>query len=193
MSKRAVFLDRDGVLIEDVDLIARPEQVRICDGALEAINELNQMSLVVVVVSNQTVVSRGITTEQNVQSLNTHIQDLLHQKGGAVIDRFYTCLHHPNATLPEYRVDCACRKPRPGLLVQAAADLDIDLKASYMVGDRISDILAGHSAGCTTVLVQTGKHTEPPIESPAMDLTIQPDKICPDLQEAARWIVNRMT
>ena len=99
--------------------------------------------------------------------------------------------NRPNATLPQYRVECHCRKPRPGLLLRAAQELDLDLGASYMVGDRISDIIAGQRAGCRTILVQTGMHTAPPIKSPdAIDTSLEPDYVCPDLSAAVEIILG---
>jgi len=192
MSRRAVFLDRDGVLIEDVHLLTRSDQVRLCPGASDAIRELRCAGFVIVVVTNQTVVARGLASENDVLTVNEHIQHLLSETNGEKVDRFYVCPHHPNATLVEYRVDCACRKPRPGLLFQAASELNLNLAASYMIGDRMSDIVAGHRAGCTTLLVETGMHTAPSIESSATDMSVIPDVVCSDLMEAANWILDNV-
>lgn len=187
--KAAVFLDRDGVLVEDVDLLVQREDVRLLEGVPNALNLLKQAGFSLVVVSNQTVVARGLATETEVRDLNDHLQQMIEQAGGPRLDGWYFCPHHPKANLPTYRTDCECRKPRPGMLLRAARELDLDLSASFMVGDRITDIIAGASAGCRTVLVQTGKHLEPPIETIGLlDTSILPDYACANLLAASRWI-----
>jgi len=190
--RRAVFLDRDGVLIEDVHLLTRPEQVVIPLGVPAALRALSEAGFKLVVVSNQPVVARGLTSEPDVRAVHVHMESLLKGAGAPPLDRIYFCPHHPNATLPAYRVDCDCRKPKPGLFRRAAAELNLDLGASFAVGDRITDIIAGARAGCRTVLVQTGKHREKPIEtSEPLDPSIQPDHINLDLGAAAEWILNQ--
>jgi D-glycero-D-manno-heptose 1,7-bisphosphate phosphatase len=186
----ALFLDRDGVIIEDSHLLTRIDQVRIPQSTQDAFRALANAAYQLVVVTNQTVVARGMASEAEVDAVHTHIDCELRKSSGRGIDRFYTCPHHPSATLEAYRQDCDCRKPRPGMLLAAAADLDLDLSASVMVGDRISDIIAGHRAGCRTVQVQSGQHSAPPIESADMDLSVQPDHVCQNLQEAVEWIMR---
>ena len=185
----ALFIDRDGVVIADCHLLTRIEQVRIPQSTQDAFRLLADSAYQVVVVTNQTVVARGLATEQEVDAVHAHIDCEL-RKTGSGIERFYTCPHHPNATLPAYRQDCDCRKPRPGMLLRAAKELDLDLAASVMVGDRISDIIAGHRAGCRTIQVQSGQHSAAPIESPDMDLSVQPDHVCQNLLEAVEWIMR---
>lgn len=188
---RAVFLDRDGVLVKDVDLLIRPEDVQILDGVRPALSLLQRAGFRLVAVSNQTVVARGLASEDDVRALNDYVQELLAQAGGPRLDGWYFCPHHPQATLPAYRQVCECRKPKPGLLIRAARELELDLSASFMVGDRITDIIAGARAGARTMLVQTGRHLDPPIEtSEPLEATIQPDHTCADLLEAARWILQ---
>ena len=119
------------------------------------------------------------------------MERLLEQAGGPHLDGFYFCPHHPNATLSEYQVDCDFRKPRPGLLSRAAREHNLILAASFMVGDRITDIIAGARAGCRTVLIQTGEHQAPPIETvEPLDELVQPDHVCADLRAAAEWILE---
>jgi D-glycero-D-manno-heptose 1,7-bisphosphate phosphatase len=123
--------------------------------------------------------------------MNCRVQELLRKSGDSRIDGFYYCPHHPSATLPQYRTACQCRKPRPGLLLHAAREMGLDLAASYMVGDRPSDIAAGRRAGCATILVETGRHTDPPIESPDdMMADAKPDHVCPDLTAAVDLILR---
>lgn len=189
--KAAVFLDRDGVLIEDVDLLVRPEEVRVMAGAAEALCALTRAGYQLIVVSNQTVVARGLSTEQEVEAVNRYVADRLEQAGGPRLKFFYFCPHHPKATLPDYRIACSCRKPRPGMLVTAAADHGIDLSSSFMIGDRITDMVAGKSANCRTVLVQTGRHWCAPIETlEPLDASEAPDFVCFDLASAAKWILS---
>jgi len=187
----AICLDRDGVLIKDVHLLASPGDIQILEGVPQALRNLKEAGFKLIVVSNQTVVARGLITEREVYVVNAEMERLLEQVGGPHLDGFYFCPHHPNATLSEYRVDCDCRKPRPGLLLRAARELDLNLGDSFMIGDRITDIIAGARAGCRTMLVQTGKHEEPPIEMvEPLDDSVQPDHTCANLSEAARWILG---
>ena len=186
----AIFLDRDGVLIEDVHLLANPGDIRVLEGVPQALRTLKEAGFKLIVVSNQTVVARGLVTEQEVYAINAEMEHLLEQAGGPHLDGFYFCPHHPNATLPAYRIACECRKPRPGLLLRAAREHNLNLGASFTVGDRITDIIAGARAGCRTVLVQTGKQQAPPIETvEPLDRSVQPDYTCANLSEAAKWIL----
>jgi D-glycero-D-manno-heptose 1,7-bisphosphate phosphatase len=188
----AIFLDRDGVLIEDVHLLTQPRQVVLLNGVPKALRTFADAGFKLIVVSNQTVVARGLATEAEVDVVNKHMDALLQKAGAPPLTGFYICPHHPNATLPQYRVACQCRKPRPGLILQAAADHGIDLHRSFAVGDRITDIIAGARAGCRTVLVETGKHIDAPIESPdAIDASIKPDHVCASLMAAAEWILKQ--
>ena len=156
--RRAVFLDRDGVLLEDVHGLVREAQIALFPDVAETLALLRRQGFLLVVVTNQTVVARGLATESRVAELNREIGNRIAAAGGPPPDAFYVCPHHPNATLPEYRVVCDCRKPRAGLLLQAAGDWGIDLRKSFLVGDRLSDIAAGVRAGCGTILVETGEH-----------------------------------
>jgi D-glycero-D-manno-heptose 1,7-bisphosphate phosphatase len=183
----AIFLDRDGVVIEDCHLLTRIDQVRIPQSTRDAFRILSTCEFTIVVVTNQTVVARGLASEEEVDAVHAHIDCEL-RKSGRGVDRFYTSPHHPKATLPAYRQECECRKPQPGMLLAAATELELDLAESFMVGDRISDIVAGHRAGCRTVQLTTGQHKAPPIESAHMDLSVQPDHICANLMEAVEWI-----
>ena len=189
---KAVFLDRDGVLVEDVDVLTRADQLRLLPGVPQALARLQRTGFELVVVSNQPVVARGLVSEADIVSIHVELDRLILTAGGPALDRIYFCPHHPKATLPAYRLDCECRKPRPGLFFRAAQELALDLPASFTVGDRITDIIAGAKAGCRTVLVQTGKHLEKPIETPEpIDTTIAPDHVCADLPSAVDWILRQ--
>lgn len=191
--KRAVFLDRDGVLVEDTGLIVKPEQLKLLPGTAEALHQLHRASFKLIVVSNQAVVARGLISESEVAVINARLESLLRGAGGPPLDGWHFCPHHPNATLPAYRVDCECRKPRPGLLLRAARELTLDLPASFLVGDRLTDVMAGQRVGCRTVLVQTGMHLAPPIETTEpVEMNIQPDHTCGSLAAAAAWILEQL-
>jgi len=190
MARPAAFLDRDGVIVRDVDLLVRADQIELLPSAAEALRRLREAQFPIVIVTNQPAVARGLVTEGEVLALEAEIERFL-RDGGGVIDAFYYCPHHPRATLPVYRVACECRKPRPGMLLRAARELDLDLAASTMIGDRLSDVAAGQRAGCRTILVETGMHAAPPIESldgPAPLAT--PDHVVPDLAAAVDIVLD---
>ncbi|MFH1761177.1 MAG: HAD family hydrolase [bacterium] len=188
--KSAIFLDRDGVIIDDVDLLIDRNMISILPGVPEALGDLHSAGFLLVSVSNQTVIARGLATESAVKAINRQINSLLIKSGGYPMDNFYFCPHHPQAALPRYRIDCECRKPKPGLLLNAAKELNINLKTSYMIGDRISDINAGHAAESKTILVETGRHLKRPIISDHLDLSIKPDYTCANLLQASKIILK---
>ncbi len=157
--RRAVFLDRDGTINVERDYLYRIEDFEFIDGAPEAIRRLKDAGFLVVVVTNQSGVARGYFGLEDVQVLHRHIQDEL-GKVGAAIDAFYVCPHHPSAGRGEFLADCSCRKGRPGMLLQAAAEHGLDLAGSFMVGDKLADIEAGLAAGCAPLLVKTGYGAE---------------------------------
>ena len=152
MAKRTVFLDRDGTIIEDTGFVRRIEDVKLLPQAGEAIRRLNEAGFLVVVVSNQSGVARGLLTENDVAATNKRMVQLL-KKSGAKIDALYYCPHLFEGKVPEYAVICECRKPRPGMLLKAAEELDIDLAESFTVGDAPRDVEAGLNAGTRTVLL----------------------------------------
>ena len=164
MSGRAIFLDRDGVLVRDVGPLTSAADIVLTPGVALALAQLARANFRLIVVSNQTVVARGLLDENAVIELEREIEARIVAEGGPTLDAFYFCPHHPKATRPELRTDCTCRKPAPGLLLRAAADYDVALEDSFMVGDRASDVVAGLRAGCTTIQLTTGAHLAPPIE-----------------------------
>lgn len=188
----AVFLDRDGVLVRDANLLTRAEDICIYPAVPRALRRLKEAGYRLLVVSNQPVIARGLLSPGHVVALQAEVERQLARAGSPPLDGFYFCPHHPDANLPVYRMDCECRKPRPGLLIRAAGEHAIDLSASFMVGDRLSDIAAGAILGCRTALVTTGAHCEPPIVTPEPTL---PDVVCPDLtcgglEDVASWILG---
>ncbi|MQX37764.1 D-glycero-alpha-D-manno-heptose-1,7-bisphosphate 7-phosphatase [Roseospira navarrensis] len=151
----AAFLDRDGTLNVDVDYAARPDQITWIEGAVPALRRLNAAGWWVIVVTNQSGVARGLYGEDTVRALHDWMAaDLARQ--GARIDAFYYCPHHATAGVGPYRVDCACRKPAPGMLLQAMADYPVDRARSFMLGDRVRDVEAGKAAGIASHLYEGG-------------------------------------
>jgi len=160
LSIRGVLLDRDGVINEltyfpDVGLIdspLNPEQFRLLPGVTEAIRSLNDLDIKVAVVSNQPAIAKGKMTEKLFAEIRSKMKKELEQ-GGAHLDAEYYCFHHPEAVREEYKVDCECRKPKPGLLLKAKSDLGLDPSKSFSVGDSLVDIRAGKAAGFATILI----------------------------------------
>ena len=152
----AVFLDRDGTVVEEVDYLARPEQLRLIPGAASAIRALNEQGLAVVVVTNQSAIARGMLTEDGLDAIHQRLTDMLAAEG-AHLDAIYYCPHLTEGDLAPYDRPCDCRKPAPGMLLQAAKEHCIDLTVSTMIGDSLRDLDAGAAAGCKTlILVRTG-------------------------------------
>ncbi|MBI5347287.1 MAG: HAD family hydrolase [Candidatus Aenigmarchaeota archaeon] len=156
---KAVFLDRDGVINEEGPIEEHVffKDLKIIAGAVEAVKAFNKMKFKVIIVSNQPAVARALCTEDDIKKTMTDIIRYF-KKHGAVIDAYYYCPHHPEKKYGgnmQYRVDCSCRKPKPGMLIQAAREHNIDLKKSYMIGDTTRDIAAGKAAGCKTIVVRT--------------------------------------
>jgi len=149
---RAIFIDRDGTINVDKDYLTDPDQLEFIDGSPEAVALANRLGLKVVVISNQSGVSRGIVTADQVDAVNARLIEMLEEKG-ARVDAIYYCPHHP-----KYgdAVQCTCRKPDIGMLLRAKAEFDIDLNASFVVGDKWSDVKCGENAGAFTSLVLTG-------------------------------------
>jgi D-glycero-D-manno-heptose 1,7-bisphosphate phosphatase len=188
----AVFLDRDGVIIEDVGLLSDVSQLRLIDGSAIAIKYFKQKGFRVIVITNQTVIARGLQSEDDVNFIHLRLQEMIFYEVGEKVDGFYICPHHPHADLIEYRIVCECRKPRPGLILQAALDWNIDRSQSWMIGDRLSDIKAGKLADCRTILVKTGRHFDAPIVSDVEFTSVRPDYECRNLSDAAVQILGKM-
>jgi histidinol-phosphate phosphatase family protein len=183
MSRRAVFLDRDGVInVEGGDYIDRPEDLHVLPGALEAIAALSRRGWPVVVFTNQSGVGRGFMTAGALESIHAYLRCEVARAGGE-LTAVYACTHMPDA-------GCDCRKPRPGMLIEAAREHDLDLPRSFAVGDSPRDIAAAKSAGATAVLVLSG-HTSryDPADFPAP----QPDYVFPDLAAFAAWLLEQGT
>jgi D-glycero-D-manno-heptose 1,7-bisphosphate phosphatase len=156
MSRKAAFIDRDGVLNEERAFVHRIEDFVLLPGAVEALRLLKRAGYLLVVITNQSGIARGLYSESDYLALTEHIRERL-AAAGTPLDAVEHCPHLPDAPVERYRIDCDCRKPKPGMLTKAIAALDIDAKASFIVGDRLSDIDAGRAAGIgQCFLVRTG-------------------------------------
>ncbi len=155
MKYRAVFLDRDGTINVEKGYVHKIEDFEFIPGAPEAIGMLKDAGFLVIVVTNQSGVARGYYPIEAVHRLHRHMDDEL-AKLGVAVDAYYVCPHHPAGEEEEYSKVCVCRKPLPGMLMEAARDFSIDLKSSYMIGDHLSDVEAGLKAGCRPLFVTTG-------------------------------------
>ena len=148
--KPALFLDRDGVLTEEIGYITSVEDMHIFSYAAECIRQIHEKGYYAIVITNQSGVARGLFAEDTLKDMNAFLKEM------TGVDAIYYCPHHPDGVVEQYRKICKCRKPEIGLLEQACMDYDIDMNRSYMVGDRASDILTGQRAGIKTVLLESG-------------------------------------
>ena len=182
MTNKAVFLDRDDTILDDPGYISSPEQVKLLPGAAKAIASLSKLGFKTIVISNQSGVARGIVTEKGLNKIHDHFEKLLGDNG-AYLDAIYYCPYHPQGTVKEYTKESNLRKPNNGMIIQAAKDFDIDLKASWMIGDSYRDVEAGVSSGCKTILISSSAKPKKPKSS---DPT--PNYIATNLLEAANII-----
>jgi len=181
---KAVFLDRDGTIIEDLGYISSPEQIKFIPGAIEAIKALKTAGYKIIIISNQSGVARGLLTEDMLQTIDKIIhKKILH--GGGHVDASYYCVHHPEHGVYPYQQACDCRKPEPGLIKKGAREQNVDLDRSFMVGDHPFDIEAGKKTGVKTVFLLTGHGRK---EQAA--LKSAPDHIAATIVEAAQWILK---
>lgn len=159
--QKAVFLDRDGTINKYVGFLRNIDEFELLDGAVEAIKKINASGYLAIVVTNQPVIARGEVSFEELERIHNKMETLL-GKEGAYLDAIYVCPHHPHkgyeGERPELKFDCNCRKPKPGMLLKAAQDFNIDLAQSWMVGDGENDIKAGQNAGCRTALVGNGAY-----------------------------------
>jgi D-glycero-D-manno-heptose 1,7-bisphosphate phosphatase len=188
---KAVFLDRDGVINEEVGYLVSLDKLKIIPSAYKAIKLINESGMKAVVISNQAGVAKGLFTEEFVRETNDRLQTIL-SKQGAYINKFYYCPHHPTEGTEPYRQICDCRKPAPGMLLRAAQELNIDLKKSYFVGDRYRDMEAAKKAEVKGILVKTGYGSEL-LQDDGLDKATaesKPDFIAADILEAVKWILK---
>jgi D-glycero-D-manno-heptose 1,7-bisphosphate phosphatase len=184
--RRAVFLDRDGTLIEEVGYLNRLDRLRFFPWTIDAIRVLNEAGLLVVVVTNQAGVAQGYYDEAFVRETHAFMDQRL-RAGRARVDAYYYCPHHPKALVEAYRQACECRKPFPGMIRQAARELDIDVARSYVVGDRWGDVDLAAAAGARSILLETG-YAEADDARPK-DSAV-PECVADNLAAAAAWILQ---
>lgn len=154
---KAVFIDKDGTLIHDVPYNVDPDRITLYAGTIPALTDLKTRGYLLIVISNQAGVAHGYFDEHALDAVKERLRILL---GDAGIDGFYYCPHHPQGSIERYSMSCNCRKPEPGMILQAAKDFKVDLSQSWMIGDILSDVEAGNRAGCNTILINNGNETE---------------------------------
>lgn len=163
MKHRALFIDRDGTLVHPGHYPSRPEQVRLYDGLGPELQALQQAGFRLVVITNQAGIARGYFTEADLRLMHDHLTHELKQLDVS-LDAIYHCPHHPAGAISELAIRCDCRKPQPGMLLRAAADLELDTYSSWFVGDILDDVEAGNRAGCRTILVDLGTEKSPELD-----------------------------
>jgi D,D-heptose 1,7-bisphosphate phosphatase len=181
---KAIFLDKDGTLVDDLPYNVEPRRMTLCSGAGAALRLLARLDYRLFVVSNQAGIAFGRFDEQAMETVQDRLQDLL-QREQLTLDGYYYCPHHPDGSVAAYACECHCRKPMPGLLLQVAREHGIDLRSSWMIGDILHDVEAGNRAGCRTVLLDNGNETEWRLGPRRI-----PTRMAPDLYAAAVLIAS---
>lgn len=188
MKKQAVFLDRDGTLSVETGYPSEPDDVAIYPTSFAAVRKLNEAGLLAIVVTNQSGVGRGLFTEDALEAVHRHFFNVF-AAHRARLDAIYYCPHHEEAAIPDYRRRCDCRKPATGLARRAAADFGIDLRRSYVIGDKPEDVIFGINIGATPILVLTGYGKS------SLDLLRrqrqEPAHVATDLLAGVLWILAR--
>ena len=181
-----VFLDRDGTLIEEVGYLSHLDRIALYPWSIESVKLLNRAGFKVVVVTNQAGVARGLFDEDFIDEAHRFL-DQKFSDGGATIDKFYYCPHHPEASVEAYRSECDCRKPKAGMLWKAAQELQLELSHSFVIGDRLSDLRLGQAVGARSLLVRTGYG-----ETTARELTddVEVAYTAQELMTAVAWILR---
>ena len=184
--RRAVFLDRDGTLNVDFGYVGDPERVVIVPGAVEGAAMLTAAGFLLIVASNQSGIARGYFTQVDCDAVAAKVKAMFAAEG-VELAAFYQCPHLPDAAVAQLAVSCDCRKPKPGMLVRAAKEWNVDLARSWTVGDRARDIAAGHAVGCRGVAIQP----VPSLQQPEDFRRARPEYVARDLVDAARFIIER--
>lgn len=182
--KKAIFIDKDGTLIQDVPYNVDPEKIVLEEYAGRALQLFREQGYLLIVVTNQSGIARGFFKEDQLRGVQQKLNALLREYN-IRLDGFFYCPHHPDGTITPYAINCHCRKPGPGMLQAAAEQLDIDLKRSWMIGDILHDVEAGNQAGCRSLLINNGHETEW-IDTPQR----RPAYIASDLLDAAQFITK---
>jgi D-glycero-D-manno-heptose 1,7-bisphosphate phosphatase len=188
-SRPALFIDRDGTLTEEVGYVNHVARLRLLPRSAEAIRRLNQAGVAAVVVTNQAGIARGYFSEEVLNAVSAELIRQL-KDAGAHLDGVYVCAHHPTEGRPPWRATCDCRKPKPGLVLRAARDLDLDLARSVVVGDKGSDLELAPAVGAASVLVLTG-YGLGEWEHRRAQFPVTPDHVAEDLLAAVDWMLAR--
>ncbi len=188
MNTAAAFLDRDGTIIDDLGYLGDPDRIQFIAGAIDAMRALRQAGYRLVLITNQAGVARGLLTEEDVRRVNGRLQELLTQ-AGVPLDGIYYCPHHPEVGPPEYRRECGCRKPGPGMVEQAQRELGVDPTRSVIIGDHVSDAgVARNFPGMRSIMVLTG-HGAGQYEKVGKGEVVMPDHVARDLRSAVTWLL----
>lgn len=183
MKNKAIFIDKDGTLIKNIPYNINPSLIEFSPYAFDCLKILQQSQFKLIIVSNQSGIAKGYFSEiALIKSINKMKESL--KKQNIEIDGFYYCPHYPKTKLKKYSIVCNCRKPRPGLIIQAALEQNIDLSKSFLIGDILNDIEAGNRAGCKTIFIDSGNETEWKIDS-----LRKPNIICDNLKQAAQGVL----
>ena len=189
MKRPALFMDRDGTISEEVGYVNHPSRFRLFPYTAEAVRLLNENGWLAIVVTNQAGVARGYFSEDIILQIHDRVrQELAHES--ARLDAIYYCAHHPSVGEPPYRLDCDCRKPKPGLIQRAAADFEIDLERSWMVGDRYGDVELARNAGLHAAFVLSG-YGRGEWEFQRASWKTEPELVAEDLLAAVQKIIER--
>jgi len=188
MKNRAIFLDRDGTLNKDVGYPSDFSQIHVYPFSIEAIRDIHRLGFLAVVVTNQSGIGRGLIPKEALDDIHERLSGTFKRRM-APLDKIYYCPHHVRAAVPKYRRDCSCRKPKPGMGRKAAAELGLDLRKSYMIGDKVEDVRFGQAIGATSILVLTGFGRRSLAE--LRKSTRPPAHVARNLQTAVRWIARR--
>lgn len=181
--KKAIFLDKDGTLIKDIPYNIKSELIELQPDLIRGLRKLQDAGFVFVIVSNQSGIARGFFPENALIEVENRIRELL-RSHDLYLEGFYYCPHHPEGRLPDYRKNCSCRKPAPGMFFEAAREIDINLYQSWMIGDILDDVEAGNRAGCRSVLVNNGHETLWELSD-----TRIPDLMAPTIDRAADMLL----
>ncbi len=183
----AVFMDRDGTVSKEIGYVNHPGRYHLIPGTSMAIKKLNELGIKAILATNQAGVARGYFAEEMIDRVHNKLERLL-AADDAQLDAIYYCHHHPDVGEGKFKKDCNCRKPKPGMLLQAKEDFDLDLSKSYMIGDKISDVELAHKVAAKGVLVLTG-YGRGSYEHDQDQWEVEPDYVAEDLFDAVEWII----
>jgi D-glycero-D-manno-heptose 1,7-bisphosphate phosphatase len=183
---KAIFIDKDGTLIHDVPYNANPSLIRLQEGAARGLKQLKEKGYLLILISNQSGIAHGYFKKEDLDQVKKKLQHDLKEQADVELDALYFCPHHPQGRIREFARSCECRKPKPGLILQAAENFNVDLSQSWMIGDILHDVEAGNKAGCHTILITNGHETEW-----QMNAMRHPTDIAHNIPEAASIILQR--